>query len=200
MPAWRNIYRHVLSAVIALAALLCTGVVVFSAIMWVRGMSVGDRLIWMRSEETADGGVARDVNIWSARGGVGIYVADLRFGTRRQNFGPVWKDDGMVMYPYVPIPQMLGGHSFSGAGFTWFSRRYERDNWGLLEERAFIFPWCAPLVLCLVPLVLISRSFLTRRRRAVRIRRGLCVGCGYDLRHSRARCPECGLAVEKVVC
>lgn len=31
---------------------------------------------------------------------------------------------------------------------------------------------------------------LVRSRR--RIRRGLCPGCGYDVRHSPNRCPECG--------
>lgn len=200
MPARRSVFRYVLSAATALSALLCTGVVVFSASMWVRGMSVGDRLIWMRSAETAEGVVARDVTIWSARGGVGVYVSDLSYGTRRENFGPVWKDDAMVVYPYVPIPQLKEGRSMGGAGFTWFSRRYEPDSWGLLEERAFVFPWAAPLLLCLLPLVLIGRSFLARRRKSLRIRRGLCVGCGYDLRHSRERCPECGLVVVKAVC
>lgn len=204
MPARRSVFRYVLSAATALSALLCTGVVVFSASMWVRGMSVGDRLIWMRSAETAEGVVARDVTIWSARGGVGIYIADVKYGTRPRDFGPVWQDDGMVMYPYVPIPQLQQGRSISGAGFTWFSSPYERERrWGMMPtrgERAFIFPWWAPLLLCLLPLVLIGRSFLLRRRKALRVRRGLCVGCGYDLRHSRERCPECGLGMEKAVC
>lgn len=203
MPARRSIFRHVLSAVTALAALLCTGVVMFSTVMWVRGMSAGDRLIWMRSEETEEGVVARDVTIWSARGGVGVYITDVKYGTRPRDFGPEWQDDGMVMYPYVPIPQLQKGRSISGAGFTWFASRYEREGWGLLpirEERAFVFPWAAPLLLCLLPLVLIGRSFLLRRRKALRIRRGLCVGCGYDLRHSRDRCPECGLVMEQAVC
>lgn len=203
MPAQRSILGYMLSAVMALAALLCTGVVIFSAVMWVRGMSVGDRLIWMRSQETADGVLVRDVNIWSARGGVGIYVADVKFGTRPPDFGPVWQDDGMVMYPYAPIPQMQKGRSISGAGFTWFSSGGGSVSWGLLpirKEQAFIFPWCAPLLLCFFPLVLISRSFLVRRRKAFRNQRGLCVGCGYDLRHSKERCPECGMEVLKAVC
>jgi hypothetical protein len=32
----------------------------------------------------------------------------------------------------------------------------------------------------------------TRRVRADRFRRGLCLDCGYDLRGGHERCPECG--------
>lgn len=36
------------------------------------------------------------------------------------------------------------------------------------------------------------RSLRARRRRA----RGLCAGCGYDLRATREKCPECGRVME----
>ena len=42
----------------------------------------------------------------------------------------------------------------------------------------------------------ISTAFLPFRRRRKRKKLGLCVSCGYDLRGSKDRCPECGEAFE----
>ncbi len=51
----------------------------------------------------------------------------------------------------------------------------------------------APMWTLGVPLLLPSSLMLLRhRRRARRNRAGLCVRCGYDLRASHERCPECG--------
>jgi hypothetical protein len=55
-----------------------------------------------------------------------------------------------------------------------------------------IFPYWALLPLVTVPLVLAIRWELRARRRAWRLRSGLCPDCGYDLRASPERCPECG--------
>ncbi len=40
------------------------------------------------------------------------------------------------------------------------------------------------------------RSFLPLHRRRKRKKLGLCVKCGYDLRASKDRCPECGESFE----
>jgi hypothetical protein len=54
---------------------------------------------------------------------------------------------------------------------------------------AILIPcWFLAIVLALLPFR-VFRAALTRRQRK---RKGLCVACGYDLRASSGRCPECG--------
>lgn len=50
-------------------------------------------------------------------------------------------------------------------------------------------PWWWILLLMLPPLAFRVHALLIRR---ARLRRGQCVVCGYDLRGSDSRCPECG--------
>jgi len=52
-----------------------------------------------------------------------------------------------------------------------------------------------PLWVLVIPLAFASGVLARRARRARRALRGQCVRCGYDLRATPGRCPECGASV-----
>ncbi len=70
------------------------------------------------------------------------------------------------------------------------------DSGNRIRWRRLSMPlWLLALLLAILPIraFLIPAAAVWRRRR--RIRRGCCPSCGYDLRASANRCPECGMIV-----
>ncbi|HET6246547.1 MAG TPA: hypothetical protein VFE47_02525 [Tepidisphaeraceae bacterium] len=66
---------------------------------------------------------------------------------------------------------------------------WETNNWKRWHHRQLTLPYCLVVaVLMILPLNWIFREWLRRRRR----QSGLCPVCGYDLRETPMRCPECG--------
>ena len=150
--------------------------------------------------------VVRDLDIWSARGGLFIQYArsDLRRDEPSGQPGYfVWKRDLILKYPYVfPGPK---AHTFQikRLGFLASTERFGPDDatfdngrivrlWDSRVEDTVIMPhWPLILLTAILPAIRIKRYFRQRRR----AREHLCKCCGYDLRASPDRCPECGVEV-----
>lgn len=56
-------------------------------------------------------------------------------------------------------------------------------------------PYWFIIALFFPPLLPLARRYITQLRGESRKRAGLCVVCGYDLRASKERCPECGTVI-----
>jgi hypothetical protein len=120
----------------------------------------------------------REHGEWNAGGG----------RTRWEGRGWEW---GTPRPPASFLDVLLGSRApsvWNRVGFDAFSR-----SWSAPPEfeayRAVSFPlWLPAAVLAVLPAVRRGGACRTRRRSS----RGLCRTCGYDLRATPGRCPECG--------
>lgn len=78
--------------------------------------------------------------------------------------------------------------------FEFSTQAYRASNGGSIVARSVRVPlWCPILLLAVGPTLALQRRLTRRRRR----RAGACPQCGYDLRQSPERCPECGAAANR---
>jgi hypothetical protein len=112
---------------------------------------------------------------------------------------------GWFMPDVPPKPAEVSRH-FAGAQWLEMHDGVERGSrtgpggiemsfgpmWYARHQRMTVIPIWIPAAILAIPAALFIGACaraLGRRRRA---RRGLCLACGYDLRASGDRCPECG--------
>lgn len=77
--------------------------------------------------------------------------------------------------------------TWSRLGFVF----YTRDSQSTFRVHIGIPTWL-PILVTAIPVFIWS---LFRYRKFRRLSRGLCIQCGYDLRSSKDRCPECGVQI-----
>jgi hypothetical protein len=163
---------------LALSLILC--LLLFAC--WMRSYWVIDALSW--GSATAD-------HQLSSGGGRLIY-ADAQWPNGRAPFAARHDRTSRAAPLWFENPTHSDG--FRLLGFE-YSREVLPDSTNL-HAWFFIPAWRVIAIPYWAPFAFFSMHPLARRlaasRRARRRRRGLCVACGYDLRASRARCPECG--------
>jgi hypothetical protein len=170
-------------------------------------------VMWWRSRDRADCAyLVTDRAVYA----VESLHSRLWLGFTSDTTDPVWIDGRQLprgWHAYPVSPEFLGnGEHVVGniifnvidrdpeweSGFLGISyyppRTYRSGN----AFGGFIIHYRTVFVACLlVPAILSTRRILRHRRQRERRRRGLCPACGYDLRATPERCPECGECLER---
>lgn len=135
--------------------------------------------------------------IHASRGGLRvIWQSDPTVPSRHLVPGTRWRHDRgpAAQYPtgLRPGDHRRTDYTLRGLGFEYHQRRWPNGPNTEYIARSIIVPLPAiAATSALLPAVWIRR-FIRARRHRFRLRNGLCPTCGYDLRATPDRCPECG--------
>jgi hypothetical protein len=163
---------------------------VLSTLLWIRSHRVSDNLTLDTARQDGSGK-------WNHLQR-GLYTSPGKFvyytrpwATYREAGHP--PKTGWKLDHYAPTnpDQVLPSYSGGSGRFGFWSLK---DYW-VVGSRALVIPFWAPTILSLVlsvPALLLARRSAVK---AYRRKHGLCVSCGYDIRESKERCPECGYII-----
>jgi hypothetical protein len=185
--------RRLLNLLTALSLLLCVAL----CVLWVRSYFVTDRLFhsWFATRGPWTDWVQDEVQV--GRGGVGfgrIVQAETSDDYRPRMEALLLRAGGRPLFhegraPAYPDLKVTGTRPRAGFGYDTFENMPDpaRHNWGaqVVVPLWAVVPWLAALP---------AWRGLRRWRRGRRYGAGMCQRCGYDLRASPGRCPECGAA------
>lgn len=97
------------------------------------------------------------------------------------------------MSHFVKRASLYKGRASAAMGFGYVVTTFAAVPAGSTTHRGAWLPLWFPWLLATASLaLLLRRPVCLRRRHAL----GLCLECGYDLRATTARCPECGAEVQ----
>ncbi len=158
-----------------------------TCVLWVRSYFVEDRL--RRAFDRH-----RLLEVDSYRGAFLVKRDDLDADSVIADMFPalIWDNES------ITPERGYGENGDSMDSVSWRKARYLGFGFGRSSffegiQYSVVVPfWSVAALTALMPASLIHRWFGRRRRQ----KRSVCVKCGYDLRATRDRCPECGTTLE----
>jgi hypothetical protein len=204
----KRLVRH---SVVGVLLILSAGVVG----LWIRSHYQFDSVMWLKREAKAEHAESVRLDIYSGKGTIEVSWKEHRRVPSRPEY-PRWRQtyrNGVG--PRAPDPVVYySGWSKRAWGFgllhefknekekksrdqdfealkqLYRSSHPPKGDFMFLDHRRSVwFPhWFLAAVLAMPGL----RGLWVWGRKRRRARRGLCAGCGYDLRGGGEKCPECG--------
>jgi hypothetical protein len=183
--------RRLLDSLTLVSLLLCVAAVV----LFVRATFSSD--VFVRRLFNDKGERVGDVSVFSWRGSVVVQVGRMErpaageAAAREPAPRPADYDRWHrrpATSPMDPWSARFAGFGYAEYGYT-FGPSVGAYAPTSVYNRVVMVPWYAIILATAVAPVLRLRRTLTRRRRD---RRAACRACGYDLRATPGRCPECG--------
>jgi hypothetical protein len=187
-----RVRRRLFNLAAAVSLVLC----VASTALWVRSYVAKEWLMYRKTEPAHRR--YREITFISGPGQLFIqnsrfdFIADGMAEKMREGEG---HPDGFL-YLRQPAESRWGRfangsdhtHAHGALGFLFHSRVYEEgsDTWTV--ERAMIPYWFVTTTTAVLPIT----WWRHYRRQCIRVREHRCLTCGYDLRATPERCPECG--------
>ena len=192
----RPMKRWLLHLASAVSLLLCLA----TAVLLVRSMTVSDRWDWSFSSRSQSGDAGTSWTMLSGRGGLGVAHSTVK---RRPSApfpaAPPSRTHHTIARAGYPVWAPTKGTTvnWSGLGCQRLRARFTETNqvarWNVAEDAVAVPLWWLTVLASVLPV----GRFVVAIRRIGRRRGGRCLHCGYDLRATPDRCPECGTPVAK---
>jgi hypothetical protein len=168
----KSFRQRLLNAVAAISFVTCLAM----AALWIR--------TYYSSSATLKTWENYAVFIWTGDGGCSFVIRRDYKTNAVGGDAPPWKVSG-------PNPMLQGINAspfIKRTGFAYSSRPKIIPGWGYQQWDIGISCWWVVVLTSFLPLLRLDAS----RRRKNRQKDGYCIVCGYDLRATPDRCPECG--------